>query len=67
MTHKMLIAGSGFAGMWAARPGLTAWLDRIRARPNFAAMSDYFDDAYLTLMAAEGVKVRDKIEAVLAA
>lgn len=55
------------AWMWENRPGLTAWLDRIRARPNFAAMSDYFDDAYLTLMAAEGLKVRGKVEAALAA
>ncbi len=53
--------------MWDARPGVGGWLGRIRSRPNFAAMSDYFEESYLTLMAEEGVKVRDKVEAALAA
>lgn len=53
--------------MWGARPGVAAWLERLQARPNFAAMSDYFDDSYLTLMAAEGAKVRGKVETALAA
>ncbi len=55
------------AWMWGARPGVAAWLERIRARPNFGAMADYFDPAYLTLMADEGAKVRGKVEAALAA
>jgi glutathione S-transferase len=54
------------AWMWDARPGVAGWLDRIRARPNFPALSDYFEESYLALMAAEGDKVRDKVAAALA-
>jgi glutathione S-transferase len=55
------------AWMWDDRPALAAWLDRVRERPNFRAMSDYFEDSYLTLMKEEGAKVRNKVEAALAA
>lgn len=55
------------AWMWDARPGLAGWVERIRERPNFAAMRDYFDDGYLTLMEREGAVARPKVEAALAA
>ncbi len=41
--------------MWDARPNVADWYERVRARPNFAAAIEAYDeDSYLTLMAKEG-------------
>ncbi len=41
--------------MWAGRPNVADWYERVRARPNFAAAIEAYDeDGYLTLMAKEG-------------
>jgi glutathione S-transferase len=43
------------SGMWADRPRLTDWYDRMRARPSFKiGATDWFDDESLNLMAGKG-------------
>ncbi len=55
--------------MWErGRPGVSAWFDRIRRRPNFTAMyEDYPYDAYRSQMAEQGRASWPTVEAILAA
>jgi glutathione S-transferase len=54
--------------MWRDRPRLGAWYDRVRARPNYAAaIQAYDEDSYLTLMAEQGEAQWPAVEAALAA
>lgn len=54
------------AGMWADRPGVTGWLDRIRERANFSAISNYITEAYMPLMAEKGAEAWPKVRSILA-
>lgn len=54
--------------MWADRPHVADWYDRIRARPSFAtATGEWFDEESISLMAEKGAEewpqVRDMLSA----
>lgn len=54
--------------LWADRPRVAAWFDRLRARPAYKkAILDWFDwdITWTDLMKAEGQKVRDEVEAMV--
>jgi len=43
-----------FDGMWAKRPKLAAWYERIQARPNYAAIRDFVNPGYVKLFDQHG-------------
>jgi glutathione S-transferase len=48
------------------RLAVSAWLQRCKARPSYAAIADYLDADYLELLPRVGKEVRPAIEAILA-
>ena len=54
--------------MWDARPRLAEWFDRLRARPSFdVAVTAWFNDTYLPLMAEKGTEAAPQVKSILAA
>ena len=54
--------------MWAHRPRLAAWFERLRARPSFEiAITGWLNHAYLPLMAEKGAEAAPQVKAILAA
>ncbi len=47
------------------RKSIASWLSRCKARPSYAAISDYLDPAYLQLMPQKGAELRPRIEKIL--
>ena len=57
----------GLSKMWAHRPRVGSWYERVQGRPSFAtAITAYKSDAYNDELAARGVDVWPKVESVLA-
>jgi glutathione S-transferase len=55
------------SAMWADRPKVTDWYDRVRARPSFEiATGEWFDDESLSLMAEKGAEEWPRIKDMLA-
>ncbi len=53
--------------MWDDRPHLAEWYARLRARPSFeTAMTAWFNDQYLPLMAEKGAEAVPRVKAILA-
>lgn len=48
------------------RSAIAPWLAACKARPSYAAISDYLDPAYLKLMPEKAGEVRGKVETILA-
>jgi glutathione S-transferase len=56
------------SAMWADRPNVTDWYDRVRARPSWEiATGEWFDDESLNLMAEKGAEEWPRIKDMLAA
>ena len=56
-----------FGGMWADRPGVTAWIAAIKARPSYAtAMTAWDSEAADKMMTERGHEAWPKVEAILA-
>ena len=54
--------------MWDGRPNVADWYARVRARPNFAAAIEAYDeDGYLSLMAEQGEAQWSAVAAALEA
>ena len=52
--------------MWSDRPNVGDWYARVRARPNFAAAIEAYDeDSYLTLMAEQGAAQWQAVAAMI--
>lgn len=56
-----------FDGMWARRPRLAAWYERIQARPNYRAIRDFINWGYIELFDKHGPEAWRKAQAILAA
>jgi glutathione S-transferase len=54
-----------FEGMWAKRPRLAAWYDRIQARPNYRAVRDFVNPSYIALFDKHGPDAWRKAQAIL--
>lgn len=54
-----------FDGMWAKRPRLAAWYERIQARPNYRAIADFINPAYIALFDQHGPEAWKKARAIL--
>jgi glutathione S-transferase len=52
--------------LFEKRPGLTAWLGRVRQRANFSGIADFLDESYLTLMSRTGPSACPRIAQILA-
>jgi glutathione S-transferase len=53
--------------MWEDKPRVVSWFDRLRARDAFrVGISDWFNDAYLPLMAEEGAAAGARIKTMVA-
>jgi glutathione S-transferase len=53
-------------GLWAERPAVGAWYQRIQARPNFRAIADWINPKYIALFDAHGPAAWAKAKATLA-
>jgi glutathione S-transferase len=51
--------------MWRGQPRVADWYARIQARPNFAAIGDFLDPGYLSLMAEKGREAAVKARSAL--
>jgi len=54
-----------FDGMWAKRPRLAAWYERIQARPNYRAIRDFINPGYIALFDQHGPKAWKQARAIL--
>ena len=54
-----------FDGMWAKRPRLAAWCERIQARPNYRAIRDFINPGYIALFDQHGPEAWKKARAIL--
>jgi glutathione S-transferase len=54
-----------FDGMWAKRPRLAAWYERIQARPNYRAIRDFINQGYVALFDTHGPEAWKKARAIL--
>ena len=53
--------------MWDHRPHIPEWIERLRARPSFEiAMTAWFNDKYLPLMAEKGAEAVPRVRKILA-
>ncbi|MCW5774340.1 MAG: glutathione S-transferase family protein [Rhodospirillaceae bacterium] len=43
-----------FDGMWAKRPQLAAWYERVQSRPNYKAIRDFVNPGYVALFDQHG-------------
>ena len=43
-----------FEGMWAGRPRLAAWYERVQARPNYRAIREFINPGYIALFDQHG-------------
>jgi glutathione S-transferase len=52
--------------MWDRKhPSITSWLDRCKARANFAGITDYLDKDYVSLMYERGRELRAPLQTLL--
>jgi glutathione S-transferase len=56
-----------FEGMWARRPGVAAWYERVQARPNYRAIRDFINPGYVALFDSHGPAAWQKARTLLAA
>jgi glutathione S-transferase len=54
-----------FEGMWARRPKLAAWHERIQARANYRAIRDFVNPGYIALFDQHGPEAWKKAQAML--
>lgn len=54
-----------FDGMWAKRPKVAAWHERIQSRPNYRAIRDFINPGYMTLFDQHGPEAWKKARAML--
>jgi glutathione S-transferase len=55
------------AWMWDHRPHIPEWFERLRARPSFeTAVTAWFNDKYLPLMAEKGAEAVPRVKSILA-
>ena len=47
------------------RNSVAPWLSRCKARPSYAAISEYLDTGYLQLMPEKGAELRTRVETIL--
>jgi glutathione S-transferase len=56
----------GLSKMWAHRPRVRSWYERVQGRPSFTtAITAYKSDAYNDELAARGIDVWPKVQSVL--
>lgn len=55
-----------FDGMWAHRPRVADWYERIQARPNFRGVADWVNPKYIAIFDAHGPAAWAKAAAMLA-
>lgn len=56
-----------FEGMWANRPNVAGWHERIQARPNYRAIRDFINPGYMTLFDRHGPEAWKRAKAILGA
>jgi glutathione S-transferase len=61
------LAHLNFGGMWARRPRLAAWHERIRARANYRAIRDFINQGYIALFDTHGPEAWKRASAILGA
>jgi glutathione S-transferase len=63
--YVVRLAHLHFDGMWARRPRLAAWHERIQARPNFRAIRDFVNPSYIALFDEHGPAAWTKARGML--
>ena len=56
-----------FMGLFDQRSQILDWYGRVKARPNYAGISDWINDKYIPLMAEKGDEAWPRVKEILAA
>ena len=55
-----------FMGLFQNRPKTLDWYERIKARPNYSAITDWINDKYIPLMEENGTAAWPRVKEILA-